>query len=54
VFIVQDGKAKQRPVKTGLESPEWIQIVEGLSGEEAVVVAAVSNLTDAARVKVKR
>lgn len=54
VFIVQDGKAKQRPVKTGRESPEWIQIVEGLSGEEAVVVAAVSNLTDAARVKVKR
>ena len=54
VFIVQDGKARLRPVKTGLESPEWIQVVEGLSGQEAVVVAAVSNLTDAARVKVKQ
>lgn len=54
VFIIEDGKAKQRKVKTGLESPEWIQIVEGLAGEEEVVVAAVSNLTDAARVKVKQ
>lgn len=54
VFIVQDRKAKQRPVKTGLESPEWIQILDGLSGDEEVVVAAAANLTDAARVRVKR
>ncbi len=54
VFVVQDGKARLRPVKTGLESPEWIQVVEGLSGEEAIVVAAASNLTDAARVRVKQ
>jgi len=54
VFIVKGGKAQQCKVKTGLESPEWIQIVEGLSGEEEVVVAAVSNLTDAARVRVER
>ncbi|MFN8006805.1 MAG: efflux RND transporter periplasmic adaptor subunit [Terriglobia bacterium] len=54
VFVVIDGKAQQRRVKTGLESPGWIQIVEGLSDEEDVVVAAASNLTDAAPVKVKR
>ncbi len=54
VFVIKNGKAQQRQVKTGLESPEWIQIVEGISGEEDVVVAAVSNLTDAVRVKVTR
>jgi len=54
VFVIKDGKAQERKVKTGLESPEWIEIVEGLAGEEEVVVAAGSNLTDSAAVRVKR
>ena len=46
VFVVEGDTATQRVVKTGLESSEWIQIVEGLSPEDEVVVAAANPLTD--------
>lgn len=53
VFVVQDGKAKQVKVKTGLESPEWIQIVDGLRGGEEVIVASAGLLTDGSAVSVR-
>jgi RND family efflux transporter MFP subunit len=53
VFIVQEGKAKQVKVKTGLESPEWIQIVDGLSGGENVIVASAGLLNDGSTVSVR-
>ena len=43
---IEGDRATQRVVKTGLESSEWIQIVEGLSPEDEVVVAAANPLTD--------
>jgi RND family efflux transporter MFP subunit len=53
LFIVQDGKAKQVKVKTGLESPDWIQIVDGLRGGEEVVVASAGLLNDGSAVSVR-
>jgi hypothetical protein len=53
VFIVQEGKAKQVKVKTGLESPDWIQIVGGLSGGEEVIVASAGQLNDGNAVSVR-
>jgi RND family efflux transporter MFP subunit len=53
VFIVRDGKAKQVKVKTGLESPDWIQIVDGLSGGEDVIVASAGLLNDGSAVSVR-
>jgi len=53
VFIVQDGKAKQRKVKTGLESPDWIQIVDGVKSGEEVVVASAGLLNDGRAVSVR-
>ncbi|MGH9673395.1 MAG: efflux RND transporter periplasmic adaptor subunit, partial [Bryobacteraceae bacterium] len=54
VFVVEAGKAKLRPVKTGLESPEWVQIVEGLAGAEQVITASGGTLTDGAAVRVNQ
>jgi RND family efflux transporter MFP subunit len=54
VFVVQGERLKRQPVKTGLESAEWVQVVEGLSGSEQVVLTAASNLTEGQKVQVKR
>jgi membrane fusion protein (multidrug efflux system) len=54
VFVVEAGKAKLRPVRTGMESPQWIQIVEGLKGEEQVITASAGTLADGAAVRVNQ
>ena len=53
VFVVQDGKAKQLKVKVGLESPDWIQIVDGLRGGEDVIVVSAGPLSDGNPVSVR-
>jgi membrane fusion protein (multidrug efflux system) len=53
VFVVEEGKAKQVKVKTGLESPDWIQIVDGLKPGEEVVVASAGLLNDGSAVSVR-
>jgi multidrug efflux pump subunit AcrA (membrane-fusion protein) len=40
-------------VKTGLESPDWIQIVDGLKPGEEVVVASAGLLNDGSVVSVR-
>ena len=50
VFVLEAGVAKQREVKTGLETADWIQIVEGLGTDENVVVATAAPLTDGMRI----
>lgn len=54
VFVVENARAKQISVKTGLESPEWIQVVEGLHGGEEVIVASSDVLTDGTAVSVRQ
>ncbi len=51
VFVVEQDVARQRQVKTGLEFPEFIQ-VDGLSGNEDIVVAAAGTLSDGTSVRV--
>ncbi|MEW5947613.1 MAG: efflux RND transporter periplasmic adaptor subunit [bacterium] len=38
VFVVEDGRAADREVKTGIESGDMVEIVEGLAAGERVVV----------------
>ena len=40
-------------VKTGLESPDWVQIVDGLNGSENVVVVSAGLLNDGTTVSVR-
>jgi RND family efflux transporter MFP subunit len=54
VFVLRGGKVKELKVKTGIESPEWIQVVDGLTNGEDVVVASAGQLTDGSPVSVRR
>jgi HlyD family secretion protein len=57
VFIVKDGKAKFVKVKTGISDDSYIEIVEGLKGDEEVVTGsyrAISReLKDGSRVRIE-
>jgi HlyD family secretion protein len=57
VFVVEDGKAKRRPVKTGLTSETMVEIIEGLKEGEEVVEGPyrvlARELNDGAEVKVE-
>ncbi|MGQ0834717.1 MAG: efflux RND transporter periplasmic adaptor subunit [Gammaproteobacteria bacterium] len=52
VFIVQDGLARRRAIRTGLANAGSIEITEGLAGTERVVVVGQSALKDGNKVKV--
>ena len=51
VFIVDQGKAKLVPIKTGIDDGIWMEVVEGLTGSEDVVVVGKSNLQNGQAVK---
>jgi multidrug efflux pump subunit AcrA (membrane-fusion protein) len=46
VFVVERGRAKQVPVKTGLDDGMWVEILEGLQENMEVIVVGKSGLTD--------
>jgi membrane fusion protein, multidrug efflux system len=52
VFVVQDGLAKRRPIRTGLSNAGSIEITDGLKGNESVIVVGQSGLKDGNKVKV--
>ena len=53
VYVVKDGLALQRIVKTGMRQNGKIEIIEGLSAGEAVAKDGAAFLTDKAKVKVE-
>ncbi|MBC3766989.1 efflux RND transporter periplasmic adaptor subunit [Neptunicella marina] len=52
VFVVKDGIASKVAVKTGYQEDGLIQITEGLSGQEQVVITGHHNLKDNAHVEI--
>jgi RND family efflux transporter MFP subunit len=46
VFVVDQDRAKLVPIKTGIDDGRWVEIVDGLSGEENIVVVGKEGLTD--------
>ncbi len=52
VFVFQEGKARVRKVKTGIEREGFIQIIEGVNPGELVVVAGNETLKDGAAVRI--
>ena len=53
VFVVEDGKAKKVNVKTGFEESQSIEIVEGLKGDEEVIIAGKENVGNGSQVQIK-
>ena len=50
VWVIKDGRAEPLPVTTGLNSPERVEITEGLAGGERVVARGHEGLYAGARV----
>lgn len=53
VYVIRDGVAEQRIVKTGLRQSGKVEIVEGLKAGELVAVDGAAFLTDQAKVTVQ-
>lgn len=53
-YVADGGRARLRLVETGLEEGNWVEIVRGLSGEEAVVTTRSGNLRDGTLLEVSR
>ncbi|GAB4279643.1 MAG: efflux RND transporter periplasmic adaptor subunit [Coriobacteriia bacterium] len=52
VFLVDDGRLKRVPVKTGEFTETRVEIADGLQGDEEVVTSGAGDLSDGARVRV--
>ncbi|NJD32675.1 MAG: efflux RND transporter periplasmic adaptor subunit, partial [Gammaproteobacteria bacterium] len=52
VFIVANGKAEQRRIQTGLANNGWVEVLQGLKGDERVVVVGQAGLKTGTVVKV--
>jgi membrane fusion protein, multidrug efflux system len=53
VFVVANGKAERREISLGVEQPDAIQVIKGLSGGETVVIDPPVSLTSGATVQVQ-
>jgi RND family efflux transporter MFP subunit len=52
-YVLKDGKAQRRVVKTGLEAGGQVQIVSGVQPGETVVTAGNEKLKDGMEVKIQ-
>lgn len=46
VFVVDQGKARRVSIKTDIDDGVWVEVAQGLTGDEDVVVVGTSGLTD--------
>jgi len=51
-FVVVDGKARKTPLKIGFNDGSKIEVVSGLTGEEAVILAGKQSFSDGQSVRV--
>ncbi len=54
VYLASGAKAVGRPVRIGAEVDGKVEVLEGLQGDEAVVVRGVETLRDGQRLRIKR
>lgn len=52
VFVVEDNKASFRPIQTGLRHMGKVQIIEGLTSGQQVIIAGLQKITDGSPVQV--
>ena len=46
VLVAQDGKVVRKPVVPGIRSGDELEIVSGLGGDEAIIVAKGASITE--------
>jgi RND family efflux transporter MFP subunit len=54
IFIVERGTAQERVITTGLENPDFVEVVRGLRENDRVIVKGYETLQNRSRVKVVR
>ncbi|WP_158799955.1 efflux RND transporter periplasmic adaptor subunit [Pedobacter sp. L105] len=54
VYVVENGKVHQKPIKTGIEMNDFIQVIGGLKAGEVVVTSGQINLKEGAQVSVSK
>jgi len=54
IFIVERGTAQERVITTGLENPEYVEVLRGLRENDRVIVKGYETLQNRSRVKVVR
>ena len=52
VFIIKDGTAQKVPVSIGYQEGEYVEVLQGLVGDEQVVITGHHNLRDKAPVEI--
>lgn len=52
VFVVEDAKAVRRPISTGYSNNGRIEVVDGLTGSERIVVVGQAGLKDGSKVSI--
>ncbi len=46
VFVLQNGNAIEREIKTGLRTEDYVEVIEGLTEGERVVLSDISSVED--------
>jgi len=46
VFVLQNGNAREREIKTGLRTEDYVEVIEGLTEGERVVLSDISSVED--------
>jgi membrane fusion protein (multidrug efflux system) len=54
VFVVERGAADDRVITTGLENPDYVEVIEGLNVNDRLVVKGYETLRDNSRVRIIR
>ena len=54
VFLIRDGRASRRPIKTGKELWGQVEVISGLVGGEQLIVKGLEGITDGERVTLKQ
>jgi len=54
VFIVERGAAQERVITTGLENPEFVEVVRGIRPNERLVIKGFETLRNRSKVKIIR
>jgi len=52
VFVIADGRARRRPIRTGYDDGDHYEVLEGLKAGDRVVTTGQANLKDDAKVEV--
>ena len=51
MYVVVDGAASRRPIVVGERMPGEVEIMEGVTSGEAVIIGGVQKVRDGAKVK---